>query len=221
MNLQAVPGEPSAIVSSIYKLGFYVTQLSTHGQIEFLPALPISSEQVVISFLSFLYDHQAEYDRFIIKVVGEAKRLCLLFLRKSKHCTIWKAPWTSGKIKGLGKGKVVKLRKDIFFTELISFLISFEFVPAGQGRDSLQVFSIPSLLLLGSKETTQCPLFHYPCNKQKKSFDIPKSFKETNEIRKVLSQRRQKNRLHTKGFKNILFPSVNLAAIYEAFWDHL
>jgi len=50
MNLQAAPGEPSALVSSIYKLCFYVTQLSNHGQIEFLPALPISAEQVVISF---------------------------------------------------------------------------------------------------------------------------------------------------------------------------
>lgn len=174
MNLQAVPGEPSAIVSSIYKLGFYVTQLSTHGQIEFLPALPISSEQVVISFLSFLYDHQAEYDRFIIKVVGEAKRLCLLFLGKSKHCTIWKAPWTSGKIKGLGKGKVVKLRKDIFFTELISFLMSFEFVPAWQGRDSLQVFSIPSFLLLGSKKTPNVHYFIIPAINKKKALIFPR-----------------------------------------------
>lgn len=77
MNLQAAPGEPSALVSSIYKLCFYVTQLSNHGQIEFLPALPISAEQVVISFFfcHFYVMHQAEYDRFIIKVIWEANRL--------------------------------------------------------------------------------------------------------------------------------------------------
>jgi len=56
MNLQAAPGEPSAVVRSIHKLCFYVTQLSTHGQIEFMPVLPISAERVVIFFVSFLYD---------------------------------------------------------------------------------------------------------------------------------------------------------------------
>lgn len=53
MNLQAVPGEPSAIVRSIYKLCFYVTQLSTRGQIEFMPALPIFAERVVIIIFFF------------------------------------------------------------------------------------------------------------------------------------------------------------------------
>lgn len=57
MNLLAVPGEPSAIVRSIYKLYFYVTQLSRHGEIGFMPVLPISAELLVIFFfLSFLYD---------------------------------------------------------------------------------------------------------------------------------------------------------------------
>lgn len=56
MNLQAEPGEPSAVVRSIYKPCFYVTQLSRHGQIGFMPVLPISAELLVIFFLSFLYD---------------------------------------------------------------------------------------------------------------------------------------------------------------------
>lgn len=83
MNLQAAPGEPSALARSIHKLCFYVTQWCTHGQIEFVPGLPISAEQVVILILGvfchFFMMHQAEYDRLIIKVIWEAKRVCSLF----------------------------------------------------------------------------------------------------------------------------------------------
>lgn len=50
MNLQAEPGEPSAIVRSIYKPCFYVTQLSRRGEIGFMPVLPISAEMLVVFF---------------------------------------------------------------------------------------------------------------------------------------------------------------------------
>lgn len=61
------------------------------------------------------------------------KKTFSLFLGKSKPCTLWKALWTRGKLKGSEEGKVVK---DIYITELISFVTSFETVAVEQGRDS-------------------------------------------------------------------------------------
>lgn len=184
MNLQAVPGEPSAIVRSIYKLCFYVTQLSTRGQIEFMPALPIFAERVVIIFFFFsisLWCIEQSMTDLLLKSYGRQKGF-LTFSREIKALYNLESSMNKWENEGTRKVKGGQWGGIFYWTNFFFHFFGIctcRVKGGGGGRSALsflQVFRIASFPLLGSKEVTQCPLVHYsvvPCNKQKKALIFP------------------------------------------------